>query len=87
MSDAQKQHLRKTILLNSKLFILDDKELGELKVSEAHIEVIDSEPMCTPLYRQPENAKNIIPTMIDNMLKRDIIEESTAVLPITNSAS
>ena len=79
MSDAQKQQLRKTILLNSKLFILDDKELGELKVSEAHIEVIDSEPVRRPLYRQPENAKNIIATMIDDMLKRDIIEESTAV--------
>ena len=79
LCDAQKQQLKKTILLNSKLFILDDKELGELKVSEAHFEVIDSEPVRRPLCRQPENARNIITTMVDDMLKRDITGESTAV--------
>ena len=65
------------VLTNNKLFILDDMELGQLNVA-AHIETVDDEPVCMPLYRHLEQAKKIIADMISNMLNKDVIEKSTA---------
>ena len=79
LNEEQKEKLREVIVHNNRLFILSEEELGELEVSEAHIELVDPDPVRRPLYRQPEQARSIIASMIEDMLSKDIIEESTAV--------
>ena len=49
LTPSQKDGLRQVILENDTLFILNDEELGELKVQEAHIETIDPDPVRAPL--------------------------------------
>ena len=78
LTQDQQDSLRELILNNNNLFILDDTELGRLKVPEAHITTIDEEPVRMPLYRHPAQARQIISEMLDNMLEKDVIEESTA---------
>ena len=70
LSEEQKLKLREVIVQNNQLFILSDEELGELEVSEAHIELIDPDPVRRPLYRQPEQARSIIASMIEDMLNK-----------------
>ena len=79
LSETQQNQLRKLVLDNNELFILNSSELGKLKVAEAHLDTVDSEPVRMPLYRQPENARKIIATLIEDMLEKNIIEESTGV--------
>lgn len=78
LDNNQRDQLTKVVRDNADLFILSDTELGELKVAEAHIATVDNEPVKMPLYRHPEQAKQIIADMLQGMLDRDIIEESTA---------
>ena len=79
LSQGQRAELQELILENNQLFILNDKELGQLKVKEAHIETIDPEPVRRPLYRHPENAREIIAEMVEDMLEKGVIEDSTAL--------
>ena len=80
-------HLRKTeveklkqvILKNVDLFVLSEKDIGLINLPDNHISMLDKDPVRFPLYRHPEKAKEIITEMIQNMLDKDIIEESYAV--------
>ena len=78
LSAPEKQGLEKTLLENVDLFILDDLDMGHIKVPDSHITMTDNHPVRMPLYRHPERAKEIIAEMIENMLDKDIIENSTA---------
>lgn len=40
--------------------------------------MLDEQPVRMPLYRHPEQAKSIIACMIEEMLAKDVIENSTA---------
>ncbi|XP_037789606.1 uncharacterized protein LOC119585061 [Penaeus monodon] len=78
LTEDQQELLTEVILDNNELVILDETELGRLKVAEAHIPTVDNEPIRMPLYRYPEQSKKIIADMIQNMMERGVIEESTA---------
>ena len=75
----EKDQLRQVILENDELFVLGDQDMGLINLPDNHIPMLDKTPVRMPLYRHPERAKEIISTMIQNMLDRDIIEESYAV--------
>ncbi len=66
------------ILQHDPLFILDEKELCLINSPLAHIKVDDPRPSRGPTYRYPEQAKQLIAEMLDDMVQRDIIERSTA---------
>lgn len=71
--------LIQVLLQHLNLFILDDTEMGKISVEKTKIPMVDSEPVRMPLYRHPEQAKEIIAHMIEDMLEKDIIETSTAI--------
>ncbi len=56
----------------------DEKELGLINGTPAHIKVDDPRPSRGPMYTYPEQAKQLIAEMLDDMEQRDIIERSTA---------
>ena len=74
----QKESLTQLLIRHEKLSILDNTELGLIKVPENTISLVDTTPVRMPLYRHPERAKDIIETMIQDMLSKGIIEPSYA---------
>ncbi|KAK3880952.1 hypothetical protein Pcinc_014602 [Petrolisthes cinctipes] len=78
LPESQKKELTELILDNHELFILDAREIGTLKVAEAHLDTIDSDAVRMPLYRHPENSKKAIAEIIEEMIEKDVNEESTA---------
>ncbi len=77
LDPEERQHLFKLIHKHHLLFILEDKDLGLMQTSPAHIQVADYTPCRNVLYRYPEKAKEIIKQMIEDMQRKDIIEGST----------
>ncbi len=75
---SEQADLWQFILQHDPLFILDEKELGHINGPHAHIKVDDPRPSRGPTYRYPEQAKQLIAEMLDDMEHRDIIEGSTA---------
>ena len=79
LNNKEIDKLKQVILQNENLFVLDDKDIGLINVPDNHITMLDNIPVRMPLYRHPEKAKEIISKMIQEMLDKDIIEESFAV--------
>ncbi len=52
------------------LFILNEKELGLINGPPAHIKVEDPRPSRGPTYRYPEQSKQLIAVMLDDMEQR-----------------
>ena len=63
----------------NELFVLSDSELGCIKEPPEGIPLLDSIPVRGPLYRHPEQAKALIQSMIQDMLEKGVIENSTAI--------
>ncbi len=59
-------------------FIVEKGELGLIQHAPAHIQVDDSTPCRSHIYRYPEKAKEIIASILKESEERDIIEKSTA---------
>ncbi len=78
LTKAEQAELEHLILENDPLFILDEKELGLISGPPAHIKVSDPQPSRGPRYRYPEQAKDLISDMLQDMEDRDIIERSTS---------
>ncbi|XP_068213446.1 uncharacterized protein [Palaemon carinicauda] len=66
------------LVANHSIFILEEKELGKFKDVQAHIAVSDLHPVRSLMYRDPEKAKTLISTMLEDMEERGIIEPSNA---------
>ena len=75
---GKKVELEKILMQHVDLFILDEKDMGCIKVPENHISIVDKDPVRMPMYRHPEKAKEIISEMIEDMLDKGIIENSYA---------
>lgn len=78
LTREQRRELTSAILDYHELFILDKNELGLIDGPPAHIHIADPKPSRGPRYRYPEEAKNLISDMLQDMENRGIIERSTA---------
>ncbi len=78
LTRSEQAELKQLILENYPLFILDQKELGLVSGPPAHIKVSDSQSSRVPRYKYPEQAKDLISDMLQDMEDLDIIERSTA---------
>lgn len=78
LDNEQQSQLKNIIMQNQEVFILDKNELGKFKDVQGHINISDSQPVRTPIYRYPEKAKQLIADMLEDMEAKDIIETSTA---------
>ena len=78
LGSKDRLQLEETLVEHVELFILDDLDMGCIQVPDSHIAMEDNCPVRMPLYRHPEQAKEIIEEMIGNMLDKDIIENSCA---------
>ena len=78
LSRAQQQLVEEVILKYDTLFILNSDELAKIKGKQAELVVKDSTPVRNPLYRYPEQAKELIEDIIKDMLEKRVIEPSTA---------
>ncbi len=78
LSLSERTELEALILENDPLFILSENELGLINGPPEHIRVSDPQPCRGPRYRYPEQAKQIIAEMLENMEEKGIIEPSTA---------
>ncbi len=78
LTGSEQIEVCQVILQHDPLFILDEKELGLINGPPPHIKVDDPRPSRGPRYRYPEQAKQLIAEMLDDMEQRDIIERSTA---------
>ena len=76
---SQKDILEKILLKFNSLFVLDSSELGCIIGPEEHIPMVDNTPVRAPMYRHPEQAKAIIAEMIEEMLSKGVIENSSAL--------
>ncbi len=56
---------------------LDNKELGLISGPPEHIRMSNTQPCRRPIYQYPEQAKELIAEMIQDLEERDIIERST----------
>ncbi len=74
----EKRQLFKVILKHHPLSILEEKDLGLMKTTPAHIQVADPTPCRSVIYRYTDKAKEIIKGMIEDMKRKNIIETSTA---------
>ena len=74
----QQSQLKNIVMKHHQVFILDSKELGKFRDVQGHINISDTQPVRTPLYRYPEMAKKVIADMLEDMEAKDIIEPSTA---------
>ncbi len=70
----ERRQLFKIIQKHHPLFILEEKDLGLMKTTPAHILVADPTPCRSVIYRYPDKAKEIIKGMIENMKRKNIIE-------------
>lgn len=78
LDQEQQVQLRNLIIANHPIFILESTELGKFKGVQGHINVSDTQPVRSPMYRYPEKAKKIIAEMLEDMESKNIIESSTA---------
>ena len=78
LTTGQMEELKSTILTHNELFILDKSELGLMEGPPAKINISDPQPSRGPSYRYPEEAKQIISEMLQDMEERGIIERSTS---------
>ncbi len=79
LSPSERTELETLILENDSLFILSENELGLISGPPGHIRVSDPQPCRGPRYQYPEQAKQIIAEMLEDMEKKGITEPSTAV--------
>lgn len=79
LDQDQREELEKVLLNFTTLFVLDDSELGCIKGMEENIPLLDEIPVRSPLYRYPEQAKETINEMIEEMLGKGVIEPSSAL--------
>ncbi len=78
LSQRERQELSNVIRRHDALFILDKHELGRITGDPVNIKVRDPQPGRSPMYRCPEQAKEIIAEMLLDMVKQEIIKISTA---------
>ncbi len=78
LTNTEQTQLKQLILEHDPLFILDKNELGLMSGPPAHIKVADPNPSRGPVYRYPEQAKQLISDMLQDMQDGDIIERSAA---------
>ncbi len=78
LSRRERQELCNVIRRHDALYILDKHELGLISGDPVNIKVKDPQSSRSPMYRYPEQAKEIIAEMLLDMEEREIIERSTA---------
>ena len=78
LTEEQREALKRVLIENNQVFILDKEELGKFKGVKGHIQLSDPTPTRSPLYRYPERAKELIANMLTEMEEKDIIEQSSA---------
>jgi len=78
LTKSKQKDLTVTLLDNDVLFITHKSELGLMKGPPAKISVADPTPSRGPSYRYPEQAKQLISGMLQDMEEREIIEKSTS---------
>ena len=76
--NEEQTQLRGLLEEHHQVFIVDEHEMGKFKDVQAHINVSDSQPVRSPIYRYPEKAKGVISSMLQEMEEKGIIEPSTA---------
>ncbi len=74
----EKRQLFRVIKKHHPLFILEEKDLGLMKTTPAHIQVAEPTPCRSVIYRYADKAKEIIKNMIEDMKRKDIIENATS---------
>ncbi len=78
LSQEQREQVERLVMKYEVLFIAEKGELGLIQQSPPHIQVDDPTPCRSHLYRYPEEAKDIIASILKDLEERDIIEKSTA---------
>ena len=78
LSQEQQKLIDEIILKHNSLFVVDQNELGKIEGPPAELVLKDPRPVKSPLYRYPEKAKELIETIIQDMLEKGVIEPSTS---------
>ena len=78
LTNPQRESLKKVVENHDQLFLLEEGELGTMNTPPSHIHVQDPQPVRGPMYRYPENSKEIIQEMLEDMEKKGVIEKTTS---------
>ena len=79
LDESQSKKLECLLLEFNSLFVLDKTELGCIQGPEENFPMLDTCPVRAPMYRHPEQAKETISEMIEEMLEKGVIEPSSAL--------